>query len=152
MMSLPLLPQFTTVVCAPEPSCPQHQSKAFSFGHPLSHFILFISFNSNYIVLYYVISHSAFIFSKLVYSLSSLPLFCLYAYLPTFSLPHFPFPQAWVCGSLHPIDHGTRLSWARTTRRISSTNDFMGAWAHNINEYMFNSIHCNFIIKLKCSF
>jgi len=36
----------------------------------------FIIFNSNYIVLYYVILHSTTLFSKLVFSLSSLLLFC----------------------------------------------------------------------------
>ena len=41
----------------------------------LSHFICFIIFNSNYIVLYCVILHSNILFSKLTFLLRSLPQF-----------------------------------------------------------------------------
>ena len=62
-------------------------------------FIWFISFNSNYIVLHCVISHSTGIFSELVFSLSLLPLF-RFVFRPS-SLPFSPF-------SLPPIlGHGS---------------------------------------------
>ena len=59
-----------------------------------THFIWFISFNSNYTVLCILLSHSAIIFSRLVSSLSSLPLFCFQAPLSISHLASTP-PPGW---------------------------------------------------------
>jgi len=82
--------------------------RSLVFKHPLSHFIWLISFNSNCIVSYCVILHSAIIFTKLAFLLRLLPLFCFQAYLPTVS-PFRPslFPRTWVHG-FHPTCHGTK--------------------------------------------
>lgn len=100
-MRLPLLPQLTTVVALP--SCPAFSTKVRPSVLDTLPLILFVSFNSDYIVLYCVFSHSTFIFSKLAVSFSSLSLFCFQTYF-----------GEWICRSAHPSTHTTRLNSART--------------------------------------
>ena len=78
-------------VCPPAIS-PSIQSKAFGFEHSLSHFIWFISLNSNYILLFCFILYSNIIFSKLTFILRSLPLFRSWAQLLSPYPSPFPFP------------------------------------------------------------
>ena len=66
---------------------------------PPSHFIWFINFNSNYIVLCCIISHSVIIFSKLSFLVSSLLLFS--SSRPN-SLPFSFFPPSWSMGPWVP--------------------------------------------------
>jgi len=80
--------------------------------------ILFISFSSNFIVLYCVTSHFTIIFSKLIFSFSSLLLFCYWA----ISVPLSLSSRAGVHGSLHPISHRTRPNWARTMTQFTITS------------------------------
>jgi len=76
----------------------------------LSHFIWFISFNSNYIVLYCVISLSTIIFSMLVFSLAHCHRF---VFMPTSLLPFPPPPQPG-CESPFPTRYGTRMIQHKT--------------------------------------
>ena len=69
----------------------QHQEEGLWFQKlSLSHFIWFVGFNFNHIVLYCIISHSATTVSKLSFlSFGSLPLFSLSRPI---SLPFYPQP------------------------------------------------------------
>ena len=80
---------------------PQHYCKANSF-QILSHYIWCICFNSNYIVLWYVILHSNTIFSKLV-CFSSDRCRCFLNFL---WVPCFPFQEVRFC-EIPPL----RWSW-----------------------------------------
>lgn len=87
---------------APWPLLLQHLSKDFSFrnSHSLSYFNWLISFNSNHVLLYCIISHSATVFSKLS---CFFPGFLVQACLPAFSLSFLPTPQGMdPCMSLPP--------------------------------------------------